>query len=172
MFYFDEQLRKFETNFQWDSALNYLERLYWDSRSIVVLNSIIGYSWYYLVEGPLVSKKYENDATETALEIWKKYLDIGLQEANTDPFFNFIAGYTLSLHGFLINAEYEKKGAILIKNCLILTCDPMLQELARTFLMNQKGSRYKPLKNGESICKQYFSGNSLLDEYFTEIYSY
>lgn len=170
LFYYDRLIAEYEGLFQWDSALKYLERLYWDCGNVVLLNSLIGYSWYYLVEGPLVSQTYENDPNEIALIIWKKYLDIGAQKATADPFFNFIAGYTLSLHGFLISIEYERKGICFLKSCLNLTEDPMLRELAKNFLMNRKNTRYKPLADGNIICKRFFNGNSLLDKYFNEIY--
>lgn len=170
-FYFDEQLREYEELFQWDQALIYLERLYSKCKCISILLSLVGYSWYYLIEGPIVSKKYEADTNVMALEIWKKYIDIGSQVASDNPFFNFIAGYTLSLHGFFINEEYEKRGTLFMENCLARSDNLMLRNLADNFLQNEKSSQYIPLKDGKAICAQLFKGESLLDEYFNEIYS-
>lgn len=106
VFYFDEMLLAYEGLYQWDQALNYLEELYLERIDRRILYSLIGFSWFYLIEGPVVSKKYANDQNTMALNIWKKYIDIGTPEAYEDPFFNFIAGYTLSLHGYYINEEY------------------------------------------------------------------
>lgn len=171
VFYFDEMLLSYEGLYQWDQALNYLEELYLERIDRRILYSLIGFSWFYLIEGPVVSKKYANDQNTMALNIWKKYIDIGTLEAYEDPFFNFIAGYTLSLHGYYINEEYEKKGTLFIKNYINLSNNVLLQQLAENFLNNEHSKKYIPVKNGKEICMQFFNGNSLLDEYFYEIYA-
>ena len=171
VFYFDEMLLSYEGLYQWDQALNYLEELYLERIDRRILYSLIGFSWFYLIEGPVVSKKYANDQNTMALNIWKKYIDIGTLEAYEDPFFNFIAGYTLSLHGYYINEEYEKKGNLFIKNCINLSNNVSLQQLAENFLNNEHSKKYIPVRNGKAICAQLFSGSSLLDGYFNEIYA-
>lgn len=170
-FYFDEMLQAYEGLYQWDQALNYLEELYLERIDRRILYSLIGFSWFYLIEGPVVSKKYANDQNSMALNIWKKYIDIGTLEAYEDPFFNFIAGYTLSLHGYYINEEYEKKGTLFIKNCINLSNNVLLQQLAENFLNNEHSKKYIPVRNGKAICAQLFSSSSLLDGYFNEIYA-
>ena len=169
-FYFDDKLRAYEKHFQWDQALMYLECLYSKSKGITFLNSLVGYSWYYLIEGPIISQQYANDKNMIALEIWKKYIDIGVQAEKNNAYFNFIAGYTLSLHGFLINEEYEKKGIIFMKRCFDLADSSILQQLAENFLKNEKSPQYIPLNNGKAICAQLFKRDSLLGGYFNEIY--
>ena len=171
VFYFDEMLLAYEGLYQWDQALNYLEDLYSERKDCRIMYSLIGFSWFYLIEGPVVSKKYANDQNSMALNIWKKYIDIGTLEAYEDPFFNFIAGYTLSLHGYYINEEYEKKGTLFIKNCINLSNNVLLQQLAENFLNNEHSKKYIPVRNGKAICAQLFSGSSLLDGYFNEIYA-
>ena len=141
VFYFDEMLQAYEGLYQWDQALNYLEELYLERIDRRILYSLIGFSWFYLIEGPVVSKKYANDQNTMALNIWKKYIDIGTLEAYEDPFFNFIAGYTLSLHGYYINEEYEKKGNLFIKNCINLSNNVLLQQLAENFLNNEYSAK-------------------------------
>lgn len=170
-FYFDRILSVFEKFFQWDQALVYLENLYSKDKAISILNSLVGYSWYYLVEGPITSRMYENDPNVMALEVWKKYIDIGSCVAHNNPFFNFIAGYTLCMHGFLINDCYERKGPVYMKKCLDSSDNVMLQQLAKNFLDNEKSSQYTPVKEGKTICAQLFNGESLLDEYFREFYN-
>lgn len=170
-FYFDEKIRTYEKRYQWDESLKYLETLYLKSQQFSVLNALVGYSWLYLVEGPLISGKYQEDTNILPLQYWKKYIDIGTQEAYNNSSFNFIAGYTLSLHGLLINDEYEHKGPLFLKICLDISDNIMLQQLAENFLKNEKSSQYIPLKEGNAICAQLFKGESLLDGYFNEIYT-
>ena len=70
VFYFDEMLLAYEGLYQWDQALNYLEELYLERIDRRILYSLIGFSWFYLIEGPVVSKKYANDQNTMALNIW------------------------------------------------------------------------------------------------------
>ena len=162
MFYFDERLQEYEQRFAWDSALSYLEDKFVAEPHINILNSLIGFSWYYLTEGPLISKKFCNDPNTAALGTWKKYIDIGLTKYSSNPYFNFIAGYTLSFNGFYISNLYESKASILMRNCFNGTSDMLLKQLSDNFLRNEKGKKYIPLKNGKVICSRLFSGNSLL----------
>ena len=171
IFYYDDLLAYYEMNYMWNKALDYLERLYSERREPQILYSLIGFSWFYLVEGPLVSKQYENDQDETALIMWKKYIDVGKIEASDDPLFNYIAGYTLSLHGIYINDRYEAEGSRLMKLCSSLAKDTNLKQLADNFLLNEYAEHYTPICNGELICSQFFDGKSLLDEYFNELFN-
>lgn len=106
-----------------------------------------------------------------APDCWKKYVDMGEQEAHDDPFFLFTAGYTLSLHGFLLDEAYEEKGRLFMERCLRLTDDAMLRQLAENFLANERAKKHIPVENGQSICERFFDGSSLLDGYFCEIYA-
>ena len=171
MFYFDQIVKKYEKSFSWDNVLTYLEERFLKESNVFVLNSLIGFSWYYLIEGPIDSGKYQNDENELALAIWKKYIDIGIQTACDNQYFNFIAGYTLSMNGFLINSEYESKGILFMKNCYEISDDLSLKLLADNFLKNEKCKKHVPLKNSKKICADIFSGDSLLERYFCTIYS-
>ncbi len=170
LFYYDKVLLAYEASFQWDQALEHLEKLFLKKKEIHVLYSLIGFSWFYLIEGPVVSKKYANDPNTKALDAWKKYIDAGILEVCDDSYFCFIAGYTLSLHGFYINEEYEKKGNRLIQACLNSTSDALLRQLAENFMMNERSIHYIHVKDGKSICERFFNGKSLLDGYFNRIY--
>lgn len=135
------------------------------------MNSLTGFSWFYLIEGPIVSKKYSKDPNSSALRVWKKYLDLGAKVASENPFFCFISGYTLSLHGFYLSEEYERKGMMYMENCLRLSEDTMLYELAHNFIENEAAIHYTPLKNGHTICKKLFRNDSLLERYFHEMFT-
>ena len=82
----------------------------------------------------------------------------------------FISGYTLSLHGFLISEEYERKGYDYMRKCYSITDDSMLKQLANNFLLNQDSPQYIHVANGSYISKKLFDGQSLLDAYFREMY--
>ncbi len=169
IFYFDEKLKEYEINFDWDDALAYLENIYLSTKSLQSINSLIGFSWYYLIEGGVESGKYEKDDCKSALTLWKKYIDIGQKIFHEDPYFNFIAGYTLSLHGFYIEQAYENKGIPLLKKSLFLSQSLLFNQLLKHILENKKTKKYVPLKNANSICDIFFDGESLLEKYFCEI---
>ena len=170
IFYYDRTLSSYEESFQWDQALSYLEALYHQQEDARILYSLVGFSWFYAIEGPHESKLHEDDPNRSALGIWKKYLDLGERKASMDPLFLFIAGYTLSLHGFLLGDPYEERGAKLMRSCLALSRDVFLRQLAENFLLNEHTKKYVAVQNGKAICEQLFCGSSLLDRYFWEIY--
>lgn len=170
IFYCDKVIMDYENSCQWDRALIYLEEKYNDIEERRILYSLIGFSWLYYIEGPIMSKKYAFDPNDMALGIWKKYIDIGAHEAKEDPFFCFLTGYTLSLHGVYLSEKYEKMGNLLMMNCVNLAKDPLLKQMAETFLVNERSQKYVTAKNNKQICEQYFNGKSLLDQYFNAIY--
>lgn len=171
MFYYDAQLKKYEEILDWDGALLYLEKMYSRYKEGSVRNSLVGFSWLYAVEGATMSRAFEYSEQETYINIWRKYIDIGESEAGNDPTFCFIAGYTLSMHGFLIDESYETKGRTFMKKCVELASGSLLQRVAINFILNEANAQYVPLTEGKSICTQLFAGESLLDAYFTEMYS-
>lgn len=170
LFYFDDKLESYESSFQWDQALEYLQDLFVHNDSIPLLNSLVGFSWLYLTEGPVISQKFEDDPSVLPLAVWKKYIDFGILTASSNPYFNFIAGYTLSLSGLYISSEYESMGTTLMMKCSHLAGDKPLKELADYFLINEESTKYIPLTNGKAICQKLFGGKSLLDRYFSELY--
>lgn len=170
LFYYDDYIEQLEQQFLWDKSLAYLERIYSLNQEISKLNSLIGFAWFYEIEGPIISKKYGNDPNKNALAIWKKYIDLGNKIAADDPTQLFISGYTLSLHGFFISGEYERKGLDYMRKCQAITDNPMLKQLADNFLLNRNSRKYKHIEKGSDICQKLFDGQSLLDEYFREIY--
>lgn len=170
MFFYDDTLKMYETLFSWDEALSYLEDRYFMTNEIPVLNSLIGFSWYYLFEGPAVSEQYENGESRKAPAMWKKYIDIGIQNGVDDAFFYYIAGYTLAMDGYYLGDGYEETGSKLMYKCARTSHNPYLKNLANHFLLNQYTSEYVPLANGKMICTRLFTGDSLLEKLFCELY--
>ncbi|HBF86448.1 MAG TPA: hypothetical protein DDW54_02075 [Clostridiales bacterium] len=173
MFFFDDKIKQYEQIMDYDTLLLYLEEIFWNDPN-EILPAIIGYAWYFSIEGNVnVSPKQYN--YQTYLNIWKKYIDIGLEHFTINPVFDFIAGYSLSLHGmyldFAFERKYEKEGLKLMKKCVELSKDISLGKVAENFLINAKSRKRVPLENGDKICKELFNGDSVLDKYFSEIYA-
>ena len=173
MFYFDDNLKKYELECSWDKALLYLERLFQEQPTPEKLNSLVGFAWYYLIEGPIDSGKYGNDENYSALDIWKKYIGIGLKKYLNDAGFCFITGYSLLMNGFYIEEykkNYEQVGLNLLEEVNNSTVDN-LKEIVNIVFEYKKQKKYKPLKVKHEVLEQIFNGGSLLEEYFKELYS-
>lgn len=173
MLYFDDNLKKYESEYSWDRALLYLENLFLSDSDCEKLNSLTGFAWYYLTEGPIDSGKYGKDENIIALDVWKKYLSIGLEQYSSVPYFCFIAGYSLLMNGFLIEEykyNYEQVGIHLLDRANNSTaCN--LKEVVNITFEYQRQKKYKPLKIKREVLEQVFHGESLLEKYFKEIYS-
>lgn len=173
MFYFDGNLKNFESNHSWDKSLLYLERLFQEQPTCEKLNSLVGFAWYYLIEGPIDSGKYDKDENNIALDMWEKYIGVGLKKYLNAPSFCFIAGYSLLMHGFYLEkfkSNYQCVGLELL-NKVINSTEDDLKEIANTIFEYGKQKKYKPLKVNYEILEQIFHGDSLLEEYFKELYS-
>lgn len=173
MFYFDDNLKKYEAEHFWDKALLYLEGLFLNHPTCEKLNSLVGFSWYYLIEGPIDSGKYDKDENCIALDIWKKYLSIGFENYFNNPNFCFVAGYSLLMHGFYIEEyknNYEQLGISVLKK-VIDSNEFNLKEVVNIIFEYQKQKKYKPLKIKQEVLEQVFDKDSLLEKYFTELYS-
>lgn len=173
MFYFDGNIKKYESKHFWDKSLLYLERLFQEQPTSEKLNSLVGFAWYYLIEGPIDSGKYDKDENNIALDIWEKYIGIGLEQYLKVASFCFIAGYSLLMHGFYIEKykyNYEQIGLGLLKKANNSTNDN-LKEVVNVILEHSKQRKYKPLKVKHEVLEQIFHGDSLLEEYFKELYS-
>lgn len=170
IFYFDCRLKEFEAAYDWDGGLAYLEEVYLRDKLASQVCSLIGFSWYYLIEGPFDSGTYNPDMCKSGLHIWGKYLNLGFEQLSENPYFNFIAGYTLLLHGFYIDAVLKKTGANLIEKCQKLAA-PSLRAIADCILKNERAKNSNPLKNSRQICEELFGGGCLLDKYFFELFT-
>ena len=54
MFYFDDKLKKYEKEYSWDKSLIYLEKMWSNQKDSKIINSLVGFSWYYLIEGKYI----------------------------------------------------------------------------------------------------------------------
>ncbi|GEM_PF-4299212 len=172
MFYFDGNLKKYELEHSWDKSLLYLERLFQEQPTSEKLNSLVGFAWYYLIEGPIDSGKYDKDENNIALDIWKNYLSVGFGQYLNVPSFCFIAGYSILMHGFYIEEykdNYEQVGLDLLQKVNNSITDN-LKEIVNIIFEYQKQKKYKPLKVKHEVLEQIFHGDSLLEEYFKELY--
>ena len=175
MLYFDDLIKRYEEEKEWDKSLIYLEELYKKKKSIETLNSLVGFSWYYLIEGPIDSKKYEKDENKLPLEIWQKYLEFGLQKHIEEPTFCFIAGYTLLLHGFFMQKFQDnyREQAIILINKAYLNSNDNLKKIAKNILSKEEGGKRNNNNYlGKDIIKIVFNSESLLDKYFVEVLSF
>ena len=173
MFYFDANLKRYESEYSWDKALLYLENLFLNYPTPDKLNSLVGFAWYYLIEGPIDSRKYEKDENSIALYIWEKYLNVGLEQYLNVPSFCFIAGYSLLMHGFYIEKyknNYEQVGLDMLNKIKNFTARN-LEEVVNIIFEYQKQKKYKPLKIKNEVLEKIFHGESLLEKYFIELYS-
>ncbi|MBE5731020.1 MAG: hypothetical protein E7350_03635 [Clostridiales bacterium] len=173
MFYYDKNLKEYEAKFSWDNALICLEKLFISKPSNEILNSLIGFSWYYLVEGAIESKKYGEDENTLALDMWSKYLRIGFDKYENDVGFCFIAGYTLLLHGFYIEeykANNDSVAIDLLKNAE-KTDNAYLKELVGCVLKMHSQKKYKPLKVKGEALRELFKNGSLLESYLKELFA-
>ena len=107
MYYFDKTIERYESTYCFSDSLAYLIKLYENLKTVDLLNSIIAFSWYYLIEGPVDSGRFENEDTSFSLETWKKYVEYVIGNGNCEPSTLYFCGYTLSLHGFLIGKDME-----------------------------------------------------------------
>lgn len=163
-FYFDEKIKKYEKELDFSPVISYLEEIFNQKPSEDILVTLIGSSWYYLVEGD-VNQSPQNYDWKYFLDKWKQYIDIGIAKFNNSEKFCYIAGYTLSLHGIYISPEYEKKGKQLMCRCAEIATTPQIVELSQTFIA--KSCKYRKLDK-QSIMAM-FPSESLPDKYFKEI---
>ena len=110
MFYYDEKIEELEKDKQFIQIIDYLENLYNNKMSVNLLCSLIGYSWFFFVEGPcLKSDICENDL-EKLKKTWEKYLKFGIKNFQDNDQVIFIIGYTFSLHGFFYPRYIGERG--------------------------------------------------------------
>ena len=173
MFYYDAKLKKYEAEYSFDDALIYLENQFQEKADVRILNTLIGFSWYYLVEGALISKKYGDDPNQLPLSYWKKYLSIGLAQYKDDPSFCFIAGYTLLLDGYVYLEEYRSKN---MPNCMSLlekaieSGNGNVAALAQCIVSKER-KKSKSNKVDKNIVSELFPNGSLIEKDFFYCYT-
>lgn len=174
MFYYDANLQKLEAEYSFDEALLYLESLFEKKTDVRILNTLIGFSWYYLVEGPITSGQYGADQNQLPLPFWTKYLSIGFAQYKEDPGFCFIAGYTLLLDGAFYFEEYRSgdmpTGISLLKKAINVGENGVVA-LAQCIVGIEENKKHKPQKVDKNIVHELFPNGSLLEKNFYECYT-
>lgn len=170
MFYFDKELKEYETTCSFASALQYLEKKYKKQKNADLLNSLIASSWYYFIEGPVDNKKYEKENTSYSFGVWKKYTQEVASSNDYEATTLYICGYTLSLHGFLIDEKMENIGKQLINKALTVCHDNNLKELIMAFIAMDNQKKYRPIKLSDSTLSSLFNAESMVGRYFIELY--
>lgn len=171
-FYYDSIIRENEVKLNFHPIIKHLESMFQISSNVDILVTLIGSIWLYLIEGN-VNKSPIDYNWEFYLKKWKQCIDLGYKNFNDCEKFCYIAGYTLSLHGFYIGENYEKNGLPLMKKCFDICEDDNLKALAQNFIENakiNKYAKYKVLDNAVNICKKLFPNQSMLDMYFKEVF--
>lgn len=164
LFYFDEEIKAWESNMNFVPVIRKLEKIFSETEDLNVLSTIIGCSWLYYIEGQVkqIPVDYDSEYFESK---WKEYIEIGLNKYKDSDIISFIIAYTLNLHWFLLGSKYEYLDEKLFRNVNMLTKDAKLNALNNYFLTNT----FDKLENPDTICKDLFPTESLLDRYFKEI---
>jgi hypothetical protein len=176
LFYFDGIIKKYDEDLAVILLIEYLEKKYNKEKDLQALITLIGYSWYYFVEGGLLLKTLGKDELNSTLFFlqskWKKYTELGLQEYSNKPELCYIIGYTLGLDWFVVDQNYgDNRGIQLMRKCYDITTNENLKSLAKNFLDNSPpNSKHKKLDNAKYICAELFPSDSELDKFFREIF--
>ena len=116
LFYYDNDLRKAEERLDLVAAINILSRKVDCEKNSRNLSTLLISAWFYYFEGDVNSSPVTYDA-DLFMSKWKESIDKGLKEFFDSDCFCFVAGYTLKLHGFYFDFEYESKGHMLMERC-------------------------------------------------------
>lgn len=162
MFYYDSRINTLEKELKYDSILTYLEKLYFKTKDTDILATLIGYSWYFLIEGDLDNPvEY---SWELCLEKWREYILKGESLNISDSLYLFIVGYSLMLHSEYL-MEFSEVGKSKI-SILSNNEHELFAPLAK-YLLNSKNYN---LNDRKDLILKYFHNDSILDSYFRGIF--
>lgn len=169
MFYFDDYIDAYEKELNFYPIIVYLEKHFKKSRDIVFLTTLIGSSWYYLVEGSVNQDPVDYDWRKF-LAKWKEYADLSLKEYFDNEYVCFILGYTLYLHGIYIDVNYEEKGKELIERCHKISTTKEIKILSDYLYLESKERKKINQYDMNEACYKLFPTTSILDSYFKMIF--
>ena len=170
MFLYDNRIAQFEKNKEYNSVLIYLVTKFEQAPSSILINTIIGYSWYLFT-----SHEFDNESWydwSDYKEKWIKFMDIGKVCFTEDASVNFIIGYTLSTSWEYIANQSdfsEKDGLTYIKKSVEMASDCAIKQLTMFFLNRNLNYSRKTKCLSKEIVYELFPHNSLLDNYFKQI---
>ena len=163
LFYYDNDLRKAEKQLDLVEVIRILSKKANCEKNARNLSTLLINAWFYYFEGDVNSFPVTYDA-DLFISTWKESIDKGVKEFFDSDCFCFVAGYTLKLHGFYFDFEYESKGQMLMERCRQITLDDRLLGFANYNMGNKKF----PYKSKEYY-KKLFANNSIIDQYFCEM---
>ena len=83
MFYYDSIIAEYEQHHKFHELLSYLLQLYSSKKNIIVLDTIIAYSWYF-ASSP--EYDYEDNYNyDEFIALWNQYIDIGIKDFTDNP---------------------------------------------------------------------------------------
>ncbi|MBR1891894.1 MAG: hypothetical protein IJ811_05320 [Clostridia bacterium] len=173
MFLYDNKIAQFEQNKEYNSILTYLVTKYEQAPSSILINTIIGYSWYLLISHEFYNESWYNWIDYE--EKWIKYMNIGKVCFAEDASVNFIIGYTLSISWEYIANQSdfsEKDGLTYIKKSVDMASDCTIKQLTMFFLNRSLNYSRKTKCLPKEIVHELFPHASLIDNYFKEIIYY
>lgn len=162
MLYYDKVMKEYEKSLKYDSILSYLESMYAQTKDEQILATLIGYAWYFLVEGDLDEPTEYN--WEFSLEKWREYILKGELQKVSNELYLFIVGYSLMLN-YEFLPEFKEIGVSKI-NILSELEHEVLTPIAKYLINRKKFS----LKDRDDAILNYFNKKSILDLYFKEIF--
>ena len=171
IFYYDKTIETYEKNFNYQAIIDYLKCLFTRDKKEEFLTSLIGYTWFFLVEGEVI-----NDIRDwnQRLSEFKYCIDLGLSYYNYSDRICYITGYVLDLHGFYLGNDYENKGLSLMRRCVVESKNDNIRRIAEYFIKNAESNKSQKHNSPENIAKivcELFPSKSILDLYFKIIYN-
>lgn len=172
-FYFDDEMKGYEEQLNFNPIIQMLEVRFNNQRNPKILTTLIGCSWYYLLEGKVNQTPYNYDE-DFLLSKWKQFVDIGISDFSQCADVCLIIAYTLNLLWFYLGKEYEKVYSELYRKSIEIGQDNNIGKLSSHLYLNSFTSRskkYNRIEYPDQICQDLFPTDSILDCYFREILS-
>lgn len=162
LFFYNDEIKHYEEKSCCNDIIFYLEQIYHETESDRTLSTLIGYLWYFLIEGD-VNQSFQNYNWEFMYDKLNEYLNIGFKFFSKSPIFCFTSGYILLLHWMNIDVKYEHKGKSLLLEIIHMDTNNELKELSIYILSNQK------VPMSMEVITTLFPTSSILDKYFRDV---
>lgn len=162
LFFYNNEIQHYEKKNCCNDIIFCLEHIYHEQKNDKVLSTLVGYLWYFLIEGD-VNQSFQNYNWKFMHDKLNEYLNIGFISFSKSPIFCFTSGYILLLHWMSINVKYEHKGKSLLLEIIKMGTNNELNELSAYILSNKKDTIDRELIN------TLFPTSSILDRYFQDV---
>lgn len=166
VFYSDENIRLKEVELDFKSVIEIVEEKFNDTNHPVYLATLIGYSWFFYIEGDINNQSVEYK-WEYYLEKWKHYISLGIKNFGTEANICWIIGYSIYLHWIHLGPKYQNVGIEMLKLSHKLSQNDMLKSITSCIIKNIPVSNLGIHVNDLEL----FPTNSILDNYFKEMFA-